>query len=158
MDLHSGYPYSLIRYGLPYNYPRLNKDIHTDVIIMGGDLSGALSAYHLAEAGIETIVVDARTIGLGSTGASTSLLQYEIDVPLSRLTEKIGERNAAAAYTLSYEAVAALQQICKKIKVPYFDRRGSLYLASYKKDLELIREEYKARKALGFDVQYWDER
>ncbi|MVT09928.1 NAD(P)/FAD-dependent oxidoreductase [Chitinophaga tropicalis] len=156
MDLHSGYPYSLVRYGLPYNYPRLDKDIRTDVIIMGGGISGALSAYHLAQAGIETVVVDARTIGLGSTGASTSLLQYEIDVPLSRLSEKIGERNAATAYTLSYESVAALQQICKKIKAPYFDRRGSLYLASYKKDLELIKQEYKARKTLGFDVKYWD--
>jgi len=31
MNLTSGYPYSLIRYGLPFNYPALTFDLKTDV-------------------------------------------------------------------------------------------------------------------------------
>lgn len=156
MDLQSGYPYSFIRYGLPHNYPRLDRDINTDVLIIGGGISGALAAWYLCEAGIPTIVVDARTIGMGSTCASTSLLQYEIDVPLSELAEKIGEKNAATAYTLCYESISILEKICKQIKAPWFDKKESLFMASYKKDVALINREFAARKALGFAVDYWD--
>ncbi|MCF6402669.1 FAD-binding oxidoreductase [Chitinophaga filiformis] len=157
MDLHAGYPYSLVKYGLPFNYPRLDHDVKTDVLIAGGGISGALAAYYLTAAGIPAIVADSRTIGLGSTCASTSLIQYEIDVSLSRLTNRIGEKNAVAAYRLCYEAIGVLEKICKKIGAPFFDRRDSLFLASYKKDQEWIRKEYALRKLLGFDVSYWDD-
>lgn len=157
MDLHAGYPYSLVRYGLPFNYPRLDHDLQTDVLIAGGGISGALAAYYLTAAGIPVAVADGRTIGLGSTCASTSLLQYEIDVPLSKLSGKIGEKNAATAYQLCYRSITVLESICKKIKAPFFDRRDSLYLASYKKDLSWFKEEYAMRKSLGFDVTYWDD-
>ena len=156
MDLQSGYPYSLVKYGLPFNYPRLNRHLSTDVLIIGGGISGALAAFYLTEAGIPATVVDARTIGLGSTCASTSLLQYEIDIPLSELSEKIGAKNAAAAYNLCYESISILEKICKKIKAPWFVRKQSLFIASYKKDVELIQKEFAARKAEGFEVDYWD--
>jgi glycine/D-amino acid oxidase-like deaminating enzyme len=156
LDLTSGYPYSLVRYGLPYNYPRLDKSLHTDVIILGGGISGALTAYELAKAGIPAVVLDGRIMGLGSTSASTSLLQYEIDVPLTKLAEKIGEQQAAKAYELCYRSIHQIEQICKKLKFPLFENKHSLYLASHKKDIALINKEFTARKALGFDVEYWE--
>ena len=75
MNLSSGYPFWLVRHGLPFDYPKLDRDIDTDVVVMGGGISGALMSYHLTNAGVNHIVVDGRTIGLGSTCASTSLLQ-----------------------------------------------------------------------------------
>lgn len=156
LDLQAGYPYSLVKYGLPHNYPRLNRHMQTDVLIMGGGISGALSAYYLAEAGIPCVVVDARTIGLGSTCASTSLLQYEIDVPLSELVHKVGEEHATMAYQLCYASITALEKISKHIGSLFYDKSSSLFLASYKKDEQLIEREFAARKALGFEVELWD--
>ena len=49
--------------------------------VIGGGITGALIAYHLTEAGCDTVVLDRRDIGGGSTSASTSLLQYEVDTP-----------------------------------------------------------------------------
>src|SRR5689334_5106026 len=111
MDLTSGYPYSLIRYGLPYNYAPLRKDLRTDVLIIGGGISGALAAHHLIRKGINCTVIDKRTIGLGSTCASTSLLQYELDVPLHKLSGMIGIKEAVAAYKICYEAIDKLEQV-----------------------------------------------
>ena len=74
MKLSSGYPYSLIKNGLPFTYPKLDKNLKTDVLILGGGISGALTAHYLVQEGIECTLIDARTIGLGSTCASTSLL------------------------------------------------------------------------------------
>lgn len=155
LNLHSGLPYSLIRYGIPFIYPSLEKDLRADVVIVGGGISGALTAYALAQEGVDVVVADARTIGLGSTAASTSLVQYEIDTPLVKLAEKIGMAKAAAAYQLSHESVEELAEICRKTGFPLFESRPSMYLASASKDVAWIKSEYEARKALGFDVQLW---
>ena len=69
MELVAGYPYWLIKNGLLYQYPKLLENAKTRVAIIGGGISGALTAYYLIKAGIENIVVDGRTIGLGSTCA-----------------------------------------------------------------------------------------
>src|SRR5690349_20991031 len=104
MNLSSGLPYFLVKRGLPFDYPQLEESINTDVVIIGGGISGALMAYHLINAGVECVVVDGRTIGLGSTSASTSLLQYEIDVPLVELEKKIGKTDAQRAFQLCDQA------------------------------------------------------
>ncbi|WP_343306960.1 FAD-binding oxidoreductase [Chitinophaga niabensis] len=156
MDLHSGYPYSLIRHGLPFNYPKLENDLRASVVVIGGGISGALMAHALVREGITCVVLDARTVGLGSTSASTSLLQYEIDVPLTELKEKVGVAHAERAYAACARSIDKLEKITKRVNAPYFERKHSLYLASFKKDLPKLEAEYKARKAMGLDVMFWD--
>ena len=117
MKLSSGYPYSLIRNGLPFSYPKLDKDINTDVLVLGGGISGALTAHYLVQEGIECTLIDARTIGLGSTCASTALLQYEIDVSLHQLIDMIGEKPAVRSYKLCELAVKKLAVLAKKVGV-----------------------------------------
>jgi glycine/D-amino acid oxidase-like deaminating enzyme len=154
MKLQSGYPFSLVRYGLPFSYPKLLQDIKTDVAIVGGGISGALNAYYLTEAGLDCVVVDGRTIGLGSTCASTSLLQYEIDTPLNKLIEKIGEQDAVKAYTLCRAAIYTLAKLAAKLNVPSFQLKQSLYYAAYKKHVKPLYEEYLCRKRYGFEVDF----
>ncbi len=154
MDLRSGYPFSLVKNGLVYNYPKLEKDIKTDVVIMGGGISGALTAYYLLKQNINCVVMDARTIGLGSTCASTSLLQYEIDTPLHTLKKKIGNKPAEQAYWYCKESIDKLEKIAAKLKFGEFEKKDSLYFAAAKKDINFLKEEFTARQKAGFDVQF----
>ncbi|HNP21697.1 MAG TPA: FAD-binding oxidoreductase [Panacibacter sp.] len=154
MDLHSGLPFWLIKSGLPFNYYPLDRSLTTDVAIIGGGISGALAAYYLTSAGISCIVLDARTIGLGSTCASTALLQYEIDVPLCRLKEKTGIKKAARAYHLCRQAIEKLGAIAGTIKCTDYQPKHSLYFAAHKKDEGFLKEEYNIRKQQGFNVDF----
>jgi glycine/D-amino acid oxidase-like deaminating enzyme len=77
----------------PRHFPRakrLKRDLVTDVLVVGAGISGALIAYALASDGHRVAVVDRRGLVMGSTPASTSLLLYEIDVPLIHLKRKLG--------------------------------------------------------------------
>src|SRR6266542_666465 len=103
MELVAGFPYSLIKNGLLYEYPKLLENAKCEVAIVGGGISGAFSAYCLTNAGIECLLVDGRTIGLGSTCASTSLLQYELDIPLHKLKKIVGNYRAVRSYQLCAE-------------------------------------------------------
>ena len=40
MNLSSGYPFWLIKDGLLHEYEKLEKSLRTDVVIMGGGISG----------------------------------------------------------------------------------------------------------------------
>jgi glycine/D-amino acid oxidase-like deaminating enzyme len=143
---------------MPHEYPKLLSPVKTDVAIIGGGISGALTAYHLTKAGIECVVVDGRSIGLGSTCASTSLLQYEIDVSLTDLSKKIGGKDAATAYLLCKQSIHKLSAIAAAVGLREFELNKSLYFAAYRKDTGFLEEEYKARKSVGLRVELLDKK
>ena len=154
MNLQAGYPYSLIKHGLQFNYPKLNKNLETDVLVVGGGISGALVAWHLVKRGIGCVLADSRTIGLGSTCASTGLLQYEIDTALSELKDIVGLKQAVRAYHLCRQAIYELGDISKEIGFNEFEYKRSLYYAAHKKDISFLRDEFTIRKESGFDIEY----
>ncbi len=156
MNLRTSNPYWLLKNGFLFEYPSLRTDLRTDCLILGGGITGALIAWHLAEAGVEAVVVDRRHIGMGSTCASTCLLQYEIDTPLYRLATLVGEKKAARSYHLCIEAIRQLEEIARNLSVPAgFERRPSLYFASRKADLEELSREYVMRRKHGIRVEQW---
>ncbi len=154
MDLKSGLPYSLIKNGLMYNYPKLENSLDAEIVILGGGISGALSAYYLCKAGFNCVVIDARSIGQGSSCASTSLLQYEIDVPLIELQKKIGPKQAVRSYELCAQSILKLQDIAIDIEFKDFQMKKSLYYAAGKKHISFLRKEYTIRKENNFEVRF----
>ena len=157
MDLSTGLPFWLVKNGLPYDYPQLDKNINCDVVILGGGITAAINAFILVEAGIPCVLIEKRSIGLGSTIATTALLQYQIDTPLSKLIELRGEEHARKAYLLCAETIGTLANISKKVGYQDFERKPSLYFASYKKHVGLLKKEYALHKSLGLNINYWDE-
>ena len=53
-------------------FPRLEKSICTDVLIIGAGMAGILCAHMLREAGVDCILVEARRICEGTTGNTTA--------------------------------------------------------------------------------------
>jgi glycine/D-amino acid oxidase-like deaminating enzyme len=157
MHLTGGLPFSLIKDGLLNTYPKLteNKEVHT--VIIGGGISGALSAYYLTKAGINCMLVDGRTIGLGSTCASTSLLQYELDVPLHILKEKVGESAAIKAYQLCGNAIDTIVQIMNDINFSDYQKASSLYFSTHRHEKKFMQKEFAARKDAGFNISFLNE-
>lgn len=157
MNLHTPYPYWLLKNGFLCEYPALRNTLQVDYLVMGGGITGALTAWYLAQAGIQVAIVDRRHIGMGSTCASTALLQYEIDVPLYELAKSVGEKDAARSYHLCINAIDKLELICEKMPLPTgFERKPSVYYASRKADLEGLDQEYAMRKKHGIRVERWD--
>ena len=153
MELVAGYPFGFIKTGLKYQYPKLLENAKCQAAIIGGGISGALTAYHLINAGVECILVDGRTIGLGSTSASTSLLQYELDVPLHKLKKIAGAHRAVRAYQLCGEAIDRLISLMSQINFKGFQRRKSLFFSVYPHQKKFLQNECLARKEAGFEVE-----
>ena len=119
MDLRSGLPYwRAIDLALVPAGSTFVGDIKCQVAILGGGITGALVAYYLTREGVETVLVDRRDFGSGSTAASTGLLQYEIDTPLVELIRIVGEPHAVHAYRRGLTAIDDIERLVQELGDP----------------------------------------
>ncbi|HRE50207.1 MAG TPA: FAD-dependent oxidoreductase [Flavitalea sp.] len=157
MDLKSNEPFWLVKNGLLASYPSLKEDAECDVLVVGGGITGSLIAHQCIRDGYKTILIDKREISNGSSSATTSMLQYEIDVPLYKLIDKIGEKGAIASYEACYQSIDELGRLVKQVKSKAgFRKKDSLYFAALKKDVKELKQEFEARKKAGFDVKWME--
>ncbi len=155
MDLKSNEPFWLIKNGIINSYPSIKENKSCDVLIIGGGITGSLIAHQCIKDGYKTILIDKREIANGSSSATTSMLQYEIDVPLFKLIELIGKDGAVNSYRACSESINTLGDLCKKIKSKAgFKEKKSLYFAANKKDVDWLKNEYDIRKENGFNVDW----
>jgi glycine/D-amino acid oxidase-like deaminating enzyme len=155
MKVKSGSPFWPIRDGLVATYPRLDRDLSSDVVVVGGGLSGAAIAYHLANAGVRTVVLDKRDIGSGSTSASTALVLYEVDTPLTELIRLRGEARAVRSYRACLRSIGSIEAVLRAMGNDCgYLRKESLYLATTAEQAERLGEEYAVRRDHGFRVEY----
>ena len=155
MDLKSNEPFWLVKNGILHSYPSLKETIECEVLVIGGGITGSLIAHQMVKDGYETVLIDRREIGNGSTSATTSMLQYEIDVPLYELIDQIGEEGAVKAYKACSKSIDDLDKITQELNPEAgFERKESLYYASKKKDVSWLKNEFEARKNAGFNIKW----
>lgn len=160
MKLRSTETFWPLKNAMKNSYPSISSDLKTEILIIGGGITGALMAYKLISEGKKIVLVDRRDVCNGSTAASTALLQYEIDIPLHELIKIRGEECAVDSYKNGKKAIFDLRTIIDTIKSDcQFEFKKSIYFTSVKKDIPFLRNEFKCRKEHGFDVNWlerWD--
>jgi glycine/D-amino acid oxidase-like deaminating enzyme len=137
---------------------RLHRSVRTDVAVVGAGISGAMIAQSLAQVGKRLLIVDRRRAALlGSTAASTALLQFELDTPLTKLSASIGTRKAAKVWIASREAVNELRTRSHELGIKaHFKSRPSLYLAGNVLDANGLKREVAQRQRFGLASEYLD--
>jgi glycine/D-amino acid oxidase-like deaminating enzyme len=143
----------------PVAAPTLQGEVDCEVAIVGGGITGALLAYYLVREGIDVVLVDRRKLGTGSTAASTGLLQYEIDLPLSELIDQVGAESAVRAYRRGLQAIDEIESLTEELQDPCdFVRCESLYFAGHWWHYRRLRREFDCRQEYGFAVDFLERR
>ncbi|MEO4001622.1 FAD-binding oxidoreductase [Mesorhizobium sp. CAU 1732] len=155
LDLRTGRPvwFSYRAPAVPTS--KLSRDVKTDVLVVGMGISGAMIVEALTASGHSVIAIDRRGPLKGSTPASTALVQYEIDQPLTTLSNLIGKEKAVRAWRRSRLAVANLGAHIDRLgiacnKAP----RPSIYVAGNVMGISDLRAEAQARRAAGVHADY----
>lgn len=136
-------------------FARLEKSLKVDIAIIGAGVSGALMADALLNTGKSVAVLDRRGPVKGATAASTALLQFELDNPLTVLSRKLGRERAARAYWRSASAVSYLRGRIQDLGLRCgFKERSTVYLPGDVLDLKGLRKEAQARAAIGLRSEF----
>lgn len=135
----------------------LRRGFATDVAVIGGGVTGALLADAALLAGQRVAVFDRRGLVKGSTPASTALLQFELDEPLTLLARRIGRRRAVRAWWRSAMAVGHLRGRIADLGLRCgFRERHTAYLPGNVLDVSGLRHEAELRARLGLRSTFID--
>ncbi len=157
MDLHDGTPFWPRRDGLLTVHPPLEHNETCDVAVIGAGITGSLIALELTRRGIDTVVIDRRDAGGGSTSASTSMLQYEIDELLIDLESAYGWEIASTAYQECSRGISLVERATQATGENCgFRRSPSVFMALKKRDVAVLQREFEARIRAGFSVKWLD--
>lgn len=141
----------------PSPYPQLEGDIECDVCIVGGGMSGILTARTLGEAGFDCVLLEADRIGQGSSLANTGMLQWANDKRLSECIDTMGLETGERFYQASYWGMRRLFKIAESLplQLPFYERESVLYAGS-SRDADMLHEEYEVLKARRYPVSILD--
>ncbi|RME17893.1 MAG: FAD-binding oxidoreductase, partial [Alphaproteobacteria bacterium] len=85
--------------------PEARGEITCDVAIIGGGYTGLSAALHLAEAGLDVIVLEAQRVGFGASGRNGGQVHPGQRVDQDRLEDMAGPEMARALWDLALESV-----------------------------------------------------
>ncbi len=126
-----------------------------DIAIIGAGVMGSMLVDRLSQTGRTVLLVDRRPPAHGSTAASTALVMWAADVPLTHLAAKIGDAEAARRWRRVFEAV---QNLSARIDREGIDcsriDRPELYLAGTLLDLAALQREGDARQKAGLPSHF----
>ena len=139
-------------------YEYLTKDIDTEVIIVGGGVTGSIVGYYFSKANIGAVILEKERIAHGSTSITTSLLQYELDSNARELEEYTTLDNVITSYKLGLKALDEIEEFIKEYgnKCKY-EKKDTLLYTSKEYEVKEMKEEYEIRKNAGIDVKYISE-
>ncbi|EOU1648897.1 MAG: FAD-dependent oxidoreductase [Clostridium perfringens] len=134
----------------------LNKDIKTNVLVIGAGIAGILTAYMLKQKGREVVVIDAAEIASGNTKNTTAKITSQHDLIYSKLISEFGEEKARQYAKANELAIKKYKEIIeyKRIECDFEEKPAYVYSLN---EVDVLKEEVEAAKNLGIDAEFVQE-
>jgi glycine/D-amino acid oxidase-like deaminating enzyme/nitrite reductase/ring-hydroxylating ferredoxin subunit len=147
-------------FSLP-RFPKLDRDLQTDVVVIGGGLAGLTAAYLLKRAGRRVVLLERGTCAAIDTAHTTAHLTCVTDTRLTSLAKSFGHDHAQAVWDAGLAAIDQIEQIIGREQIDCGFARVPGYLhvprdagAGDDKEIETLKKEAELAASMGFDAQF----
>ncbi len=130
-------------------FPELDRDTETDVLIIGGGIAGILTAYFLHKKGVKYILVEKNRICSGVTQNTTAKITFQHGLVYQKIFRNDGAETAQKYLNINRCAFNKYAEMCNNIDCDYEVKDNYVYSVNDRKQLEreidaLCRIGYKA--------------
>jgi glycine/D-amino acid oxidase-like deaminating enzyme len=134
--------------------PELDRNLQTDVCIVGGGIAGLTTAYCLATTGTRVVVIDDGLVAGGETCRTTAHLTNALDDRYFELARLHGERGARLAAESHSAAIDTIERLIAETGARCdFERVDGYLFASPDASPDLLDRELAAARGAGITVE-----
>ena len=130
----------------------LDRDIETDVAVIGGGMAGILTSYQLERSGVRTVILEAEQIGGGQTKNTTAKITSQHGMFCRDFIEKKGKDAARQYVRANQAAVEEYKRIIREEEIDCDLEETDSYV--YSQEGEKLKSEAGAALELGIDAAY----
>ena len=137
------------------NYNSISADITTDVLIIGGGITGIFTAYMLSESGLSISIVEADKMAMGVTANTTAKITSQHGLLYNYLLNSFGFETAKGYLDSNEEAIKTISDIIKKenINCDFISQDAYVYTCD-KSNTSKIVDEVSSVTSLGLKAEY----
>lgn len=132
-------------------FPTLNGDAKTKVLIVGGGIAGILTAYFLQKEGVPYILVEKGKICGLTTGNTTAKITYQHGLIYHKILKSYGIDGAKMYLEAGKAAFDEYRKLCENIDCDYEIKDNFVYSLDDEKKLE---KEMDALSKIGFNADF----
>ena len=108
-------------------FKRLEGDLKTGVLVIGGGVTGILCTWMLRQAGVECALVEAGRVCGGTTGGTTGKITAQHGLVYHRLAREFGWDTARLFWQAQEAALARYREMCREIDCDFEERDNVVY-------------------------------
>jgi glycine/D-amino acid oxidase-like deaminating enzyme/nitrite reductase/ring-hydroxylating ferredoxin subunit len=137
------------------SFPRLDRAIGADVLVVGAGIVGVLAALQLQRDGRNVVLIDKHKVGTGVTGYTTAKLSSLHQLVYGQLASRLGE-DTARAYAAANEAgIQRIAALVDELGIDCdFRRRPNYTYAASPEQTEHVENEARAAAAAGLEAAF----
>ena len=109
------------------SFKPLNKNLKTDVLIIGGGITGILTAYYLQQAGVNYVLVEADSICSGITKNTTAKITSQHGFIYHKIEKKYGIDAAGLYLEANEKALWEYKKLSKEILCDFVEETNYVY-------------------------------
>lgn len=132
------------------SFGKLDRDLDTDVAVVGGGIAGITTAYMLAREGRRVVLLTAGKLLNGTTGYTTAKLTAQHDLIYDEYIGHFGAEHAKQYYEANMEALDFVRRIVQEegIDCDFAEEDAVIYTNDETK-IAAVEKEYEAYQRLG---------
>ena len=127
-------------------FPALQGDAQTDVLIIGGGMAGILCAHRLHQAGVPYLLVEGNTLCSGVTHHTTAKVTVEHGLIYAGIIRRFGLEKAQMYLAANQAALEEYRRLCRDLDCDWQEKPAYVYSLN---DQEEVKREVRAYERLG---------
>ena len=136
------------------SYPRLDRDLVTDVVVVGAGIAGLSVAYHLVKSGRRVVVLDDGRIGGGITSRTSAHLACAMDNSYTVVESRRGTEITRLAAASHLAAIDRIEQIARAEGIACdFERVDGFLFLPPREKIQTLDDEQEAAQRAGVPVE-----
>lgn len=134
-----------------HEFPTLESDVETDVLIIGGGIAGILTAYFLQQNDVPYILVEKDRICGGTTGNTTAKITFQHGLCYHKMLQSSGLEKADMYLQANRMAFGKYAALCSEIDCGYEIKNNYVYATD---DRQKLEDEISALSKIGYNAVF----